>query len=79
MLFGRPAKGFIIIFTFYILLQGDSGGPLVVYSATGTATQVGVVSFVHVAGCASGNPSGYVRTESYLRWIHEHTGVSIGY
>lgn len=59
-------------------LQGDSGGPLVVYDSAGTPTQIGVVSFVHVDGCASGNPSGYVRTESYLDWIRENTGVSTG-
>lgn len=35
----------------------------------------GVVSFVHVAGCASGNPSGYVRVEAQLSWIREVTGV----
>ncbi|KAI7815051.1 Serine protease, partial [Rhyzopertha dominica] len=38
--------------------NGDSGGALVSYNAAGTATQVGVVSFVHNTGCASGNPSG---------------------
>jgi len=48
--------------------NGDSGGPLVQGS-----TQVGVVSFVHVDGCASGQPSGYTRTESFLSWISSNT------
>ncbi|KAI7815053.1 Serine protease, partial [Rhyzopertha dominica] len=56
--------------------SGDSGGPLVVYDSSGRATQVGVVSFVHRAGCASGNPSGYVRTEPYLSWISTNTGIN---
>ncbi|XP_017785356.1 PREDICTED: serine protease 53-like [Nicrophorus vespilloides] len=58
--------------------NGDSGGPLVVIE-NGEATHVGVVSFVHIAGCASGNPSGYVRTESFLDWIHDNTGISVLY
>ncbi|XP_055597321.1 brachyurin-like [Uranotaenia lowii] len=49
--------------------SGDSGGPL-----TYGGTQVGVVSFVAAAGCASGLPSGYVRTESFTNWIESHTG-----
>ncbi|KAI7815052.1 Serine protease, partial [Rhyzopertha dominica] len=56
---------------------GDSGGALVTTTASGNIIQVGVVSFVHTAGCGSGNPSGYVRTESFLSWIHLHTGIAI--
>lgn len=58
--------------------QGDSGGPLVQFDSNGEATHVGIVSFVNNAGCASGNPSGYVRTESYLDWINENTGLNFG-
>lgn len=56
--------------------NGDSGGPLVL-NESGTWTQVGVVSFVSSSGCASGNPSGYVRTASYLPWIHNVTGIPL--
>lgn len=55
--------------------QGDSGGPLVKLNSDGSATHVGVVSFVHINGCASGNPSGYVRTASLRSWITENSGV----
>jgi len=51
--------------------NGDSGGPLVEKRADGKTVHVGVVSFVHAAGCASGNPSGYVRTANYIDWIKE--------
>lgn len=68
---------FIDVNIYFLFFKGDSGGPLVVYNSNGVAIQVGVVSFVHIAGCGSGNPSGYVRTASYLRWIHEHTGLTI--
>lgn len=61
----------------FVFSQGDSGGPLVQYDSHGKATQVGVVSFVHSDGCASGNPSGYVRTESYLDWIVQNTGLDL--
>jgi len=52
--------------------NGDSGGPLVQKKSNGQYVHVGVVSFVHAAGCASGNPSGYVRTASYRNWITKH-------
>ncbi|KAK5640981.1 hypothetical protein RI129_009528 [Pyrocoelia pectoralis] len=55
--------------------NGDSGGPLIQIQENGTAIHVGVVSFVHIAGCASGYPSGYSRTSSYGEWIKVHTGV----
>ncbi|KAF2899148.1 hypothetical protein ILUMI_07027 [Ignelater luminosus] len=48
--------------------NGDSGGPLIEW-VNNRWVQVGVVSFVHAAGCASGNPSGYVRVENYRNWI----------
>ncbi|KAF5293461.1 hypothetical protein FQA39_LY02946 [Lamprigera yunnana] len=54
--------------------SGDSGGPLFVYNQQEKQNHVGVVSFVHRAGCASGNPSGYARTSYYIPWIESHTG-----
>nr|CAD7201965.1 unnamed protein product [Timema douglasi] len=56
--------------------NGDSGGPLVI-TQEGSYLQIGVVSFVSSAGCASGNPSGYVRTTSFLNWISANTQISI--
>ncbi|KAK4874414.1 hypothetical protein RN001_013774 [Aquatica leii] len=50
--------------------HGDSGGPLVKIESNGATTQVGVITFVHVSGCANGYPSAYTRTEYYLDWIH---------
>lgn len=50
---------------------------MIAYGASGNVTQVGVVSFVHRDGCASGNPSGYVRTEAYLDWISANTGLDL--
>lgn len=46
-----------------------------VFNDSGVATHVGVVSFVSGAGCASGNPSGYVRTSALREWIRENSGV----
>jgi len=42
--------------------QGDSGSAMSVINANGQYTQIGVTSFVSSAGCASGNPDGYVRS-----------------
>ncbi|XP_049851880.1 brachyurin-like isoform X1 [Schistocerca gregaria] len=56
--------------------SGDSGGPMVIGS-TGSYTLIGVVSFVSVAGCESGAPSGYARVTSFLDWISSTAGVSI--
>ena len=50
------------------MFQGDSGGALVVQNG-GSYTQIGVVSFVSSAGCASGYPSGYARVPYFLDWI----------
>ncbi|XP_063234610.1 brachyurin-like [Bacillus rossius redtenbacheri] len=55
--------------------SGDSGGPLVTLAAS--PTLVGVVSFVSQAGCASGNPSGYMRVTAFLDWIHAVSGLHI--
>lgn len=56
--------------------QGDSGGPLVI-EENGTYLQIGVVSFVSNRGCSTGDPSGYIRTASYLEWIAQQTGVML--
>ena len=58
------------------MFQGDSGGALVLNNGNGY-TQIGVVSFVSSAGCASGYPSGYVRVTSYLDWLRTNAGVAI--
>lgn len=54
--------------------NGDSGGPLAIQE-NGASLQIGVVSFVSSAGCASGNPSGYVRTTHFRTWINQQTGI----
>ncbi|XP_065360329.1 serine protease 1-like [Calliphora vicina] len=51
--------------------QGDSGGPLALDSKL-----IGVTSFVSLAGCQSGLPSGFVRVTSYLDWIKFYTDIS---
>ncbi|XP_062560353.1 collagenase-like [Armigeres subalbatus] len=56
--------------------QGDSGGPLVI-NDNGAFLQIGIVSFVSNRGCSTGDPSGYIRTTSYLHWISQHTGLSV--
>ncbi|EDS42904.1 serine protease [Culex quinquefasciatus] len=47
---------------------GDSGGPVVV-NDSGSALQVGVVSFVHGDGCNAGFPSVSARVTYYLDWV----------
>ncbi|XP_019563945.2 brachyurin-like [Aedes albopictus] len=54
--------------------NGDSGGPLAVQDS-GRSLQVGIASFVHVNGCASGMPSGFVRVSHYLQWIADNSDV----
>ncbi|XP_001845462.2 collagenase [Culex quinquefasciatus] len=54
--------------------NGDSGGPLAIQE-NGQSLQIGVVSFVSSAGCASGHPSGYVRTTHFRTWINQQTGI----
>ncbi|XP_062549421.1 brachyurin-like [Armigeres subalbatus] len=57
--------------------NGDSGGPLAVQD-NGRSLQVGIASFVHATGCASGMPSGFVRVSHYLQWIAENSDVVLG-
>ncbi|KAL1376900.1 hypothetical protein pipiens_016610, partial [Culex pipiens pipiens] len=54
--------------------NGDSGGPLAI-TENGRSLQVGIASFVHGTGCASGMPSGFVRVTHYLEWIDENSDV----
>ncbi|XP_055601436.1 transmembrane protease serine 9-like [Uranotaenia lowii] len=54
--------------------NGDSGGPLAVREAIGSV-QVGIASFVHANGCASGHPSGFVRVTHFLNWIATNSDV----
>ncbi|XP_058462610.1 collagenase-like isoform X2 [Malaya genurostris] len=56
--------------------QGDSGGPLVV-KENESYVQIGIVSFVSNRGCSTGDPSGYIRTASYVHWIAQQTGVQL--
>lgn len=58
---------------------GDSGGPLIL-NESGVNTQVGVVSFAaapSIGGCAAGHPSGYMRTNHFLTWIFQQTGIPV--
>ncbi|XP_053684521.1 brachyurin-like [Sabethes cyaneus] len=56
--------------------NGDSGGPLAVRE-DGRSLQVGIASFVHATGCASGFPAGFVRVSHYLSWIAENSDVTL--
>ncbi|XP_055529535.1 collagenase-like [Wyeomyia smithii] len=56
--------------------QGDSGGPLVV-KENDNYVQIGIVSFVSNRGCSTGDPSGYIRTASFLPWIAQQIGVQL--
>jgi len=56
------------------MFQGDSGSPLVVHLGIGYK-QIGVVSFVSTAGCASGSPSGYARVTYFREWIQTNAGI----
>jgi secreted trypsin-like serine protease len=58
-----------------IIFQGDSGGALVLDNGDNSYTQIGIVSFVSTAGCASGYPSGYSRVTYYLDWIRANAGL----
>ncbi|KAF4517252.1 hypothetical protein B566_EDAN011636, partial [Ephemera danica] len=51
------------------LLPGDFGGPLVVNESDGLPTEIGIASFMNVAGCEAGPPAGFTRVTSYLGWI----------
>lgn len=58
------------------MLQGDSGAPLVLNEGR-EPTLHGTVSFMHQAGCASGNPTGYVRIEKVVNWIYDILGEDL--
>ncbi|XP_063699146.1 collagenase-like [Culicoides brevitarsis] len=58
--------------------NGDSGGPLITDDEeSGEKIHIGVVSFVSGRGCEAGYPFGFVRTTSYLNWIHGNSGIEI--
>ncbi|XP_037916642.1 chymotrypsin-1-like [Hermetia illucens] len=51
---------------------GDSGDPLVIEVNAGKATKkklIGTVSFISSGECAFGQPTAYMRMESYKSWI----------
>ncbi|XP_022830990.1 collagenase-like [Spodoptera litura] len=49
---------------------GDGGAPLILrYYSGNTDLLIGLVSFSHIKGCQSGNPTGYTRITSYMSWI----------
>jgi len=56
------------------MFQGDSGGALVISNGI-SYTQIGIVSFTSITGCASGNPAGYTRVGNYLAWLKTNAGV----
>ncbi|KAF4517254.1 hypothetical protein B566_EDAN011638 [Ephemera danica] len=56
---------------------GDFGGPLVVNESDGLPTEIGIASFMNVAGCEAGPPAGFTRVTSYLGWIEFNAGVTI--
>ncbi|KAM3598376.1 uncharacterized protein V6R79_017192 [Siganus canaliculatus] len=57
---GEPGRGPCI---------GDGGGPLML-EVDGQWVQVGVMSFISVAGCAQGGiPAGFTRVSRYQQWI----------
>ena len=58
-----------------LMSQGDSGSPLVYLEKDGKYTQVGIVSFVAVAGCELGYPASFTNVIRYLCWIAKHTGI----
>ncbi|XP_058457222.1 brachyurin-like [Malaya genurostris] len=58
------------------ICHGDSGGPLTV-AEDGGSLVVGMVSFLHVSGCISDFPPGFVRMSHYLEWIAEETDADI--
>jgi secreted trypsin-like serine protease len=57
------------------MFQGDEGGALV-FKRGNSWTQIGILSLLPIGGCASGNPTAYVRVTSYLQWIKDISGVS---
>lgn len=58
--------------------NGDTGGPLTLMEGIPSVpTQIGVISFVAMAGCEAGFPSGYMRTASFLQWIQQQTAIPI--
>merc|ERR1711892_729920 len=56
--------------------SGDSGGPLGYFDESRERwIEIGIVSFGASAGCEVGYPSGFTRTNYYLDWIKDQTGI----
>lgn len=53
---------------------GDSGGPLVLKNDD-NFYQIGIISFGSDNGCSSNDPAGFIRTDKFLNWINEITGI----
>lgn len=51
--------------------SGDSGGPLTVVRKD-EPVLIGVVSFLALAGCQLGFPSGFARMTYFKPWIMDH-------
>ena len=55
------------------VLQGDSGGPLMCKASNDPEDYqwvlIGIASFRHYSGCASGIPDSFTRVPSFGQWI----------
>lgn len=61
------------------ICMGDFGGPLTI-TENGIRTQIGIASFTswtRWGRCTGNRPNGYMRTASFLTWIHQHTNIPI--
>jgi len=57
--------------------SGDSGGPLGWYDSSAERwVEIGIVSFGASSGCEVGYPAGFTRTNYYLDWIKDQTGIN---
>merc|ERR1712112_94389 len=57
--------------------RGDRGGPLGWYDSSAERwVEIGIVSFGASSGCEVGYPAGFTRTNYYLDWIKDQTGIN---
>ncbi|EFA10762.1 brachyurin [Tribolium castaneum] len=54
---------------------GDTGSPLVKPDVKGSPLHVGIASFMSQNGCESTDPSGFIRTDVYHKWISNVTNA----